>query len=55
LPVARELGENSLMFLVHPTLTANEIEQTCAVIHQVMNEAGLLGKSAEFSSHSLSF
>ena len=29
LPIARELGENSLMFLVHPTLTTSEIELTC--------------------------
>lgn len=28
-PVAAELGALSLMFLVHPTLTAAEIEQTC--------------------------
>ena len=36
LPVARELGDTSLMFLVHPTLTAAEIDQTCAVIAEVM-------------------
>lgn len=36
LPVARELGETSLMFLVHPTLTEDEIEKTCAVIDEVM-------------------
>ena len=31
---AKELGETSLMFLVHPTLTKNEIKQTCdAIIH----------------------
>jgi dTDP-4-amino-4,6-dideoxygalactose transaminase len=35
LPVARELGETSLMFLVHPTLTKEEIELTCAVIGEV--------------------
>lgn len=40
LPVARELGETSLMFLVHPTLTEAEIEKTCAVIDEVM---GLVG------------
>lgn len=34
--VARELGETSLMWLVHPTLTDSEIAKTCAVIHQVM-------------------
>jgi len=39
LPVARELGETSLMFLVHPTLTQAEIAKTCAVIGQVLGEA----------------
>jgi dTDP-4-amino-4,6-dideoxygalactose transaminase len=39
LPVAKELGETSLMFLVHPTLTNAEIEKTCQVIQQVMREA----------------
>jgi dTDP-4-amino-4,6-dideoxygalactose transaminase len=41
LPVAQELGETSLMFLVHPTLTEDEIGKTCAVIDEVMGEAGL--------------
>ena len=36
LPVARELGETSLMFLVHPTLTNGEIGKTCTVLHDVM-------------------
>ena len=40
LPVARALGETSLMFLVHPTLTAAEIDRTCAAIRQVLAEAG---------------
>ena len=39
LPVARELGETSLMFFVHPTLTDAEIEKTCAVLTEVMIEA----------------
>ena len=38
-PVARELGDTSLMFLVHPGLTANEIEQACAALTQVMQQA----------------
>ena len=41
LPVARKLGETSLMFLVHPTLTKAEIEKTCAVIDKVLREAEL--------------
>ncbi len=36
LPVARALGENSLMFLVHPTLTDAEMAKTCAVIDSVL-------------------
>jgi len=38
-PIAKELGETSLMFLVHPTLKESEIEKTCEVIEQVMAEA----------------
>ncbi|MQX54377.1 DegT/DnrJ/EryC1/StrS family aminotransferase [Alcanivorax sediminis] len=41
LPVARELGETSLMFLVHPTLTADEIARTCDVLKKVMELATL--------------
>lgn len=35
LPVAKELGEASLMFLVHPTLTEEEIQKTCDVLTEV--------------------
>jgi len=35
LPVAKELGETSLMFLVHPTLTSEEIQKTCDVVSEV--------------------
>ncbi|NRP95494.1 dTDP-3-amino-3,6-dideoxy-alpha-D-galactopyranose transaminase [Marinobacterium sp. xm-g-59] len=35
LPVAKELGETSLMFLCHPTLTQKEIDLTCNVIKEV--------------------
>ncbi len=41
LPVAKELGETSLMFLVHPTLTKSEIESTCTTIYEVMLEASM--------------
>lgn len=37
--VAKELGETSLMFMVHPTLTEVEIAKTCDVLKRVMNEA----------------
>lgn len=39
LPVARELGETSLMFLVHPTLSEDEIERNCVAIAEVMQNA----------------
>lgn len=39
LPVARELGETSVMFLVHPTLTTSEIDKTCTVLTSVMRLA----------------
>lgn len=39
LPVAQGLGETSVMFLVHPTLSAVEMDQTCAAIRQVMQRA----------------
>ena len=35
LPIAKQLGETSLMFLVHPTLTAAEIAQTVDAIDRV--------------------
>ena len=39
LPVAHELGETGLMFLVHPTLEQRHIELTCEVLVDVMREA----------------
>lgn len=39
LPVAKELGETSLMFLVHPTLTEEEILRTCQTLREVMSLA----------------
>jgi dTDP-4-amino-4,6-dideoxygalactose transaminase len=36
---SKELGETSLMFLVHPTLTKDEIHQTCNIITSTMNLA----------------
>jgi len=38
---AYTLGETSLMFLVHPTLTDREIEKTCCAIQQVMTNASI--------------
>ena len=39
LPVAKDLGETSLMFLVHPTLTHAEITKTAEVISEVLGRA----------------
>jgi len=39
LTVAKALGDTSLMFLVHPTLTREEIDKTCAVLANVMDKA----------------
>lgn len=38
-PVARELGETSLMFLAHPTLNEADVERACNVVEEVMREA----------------
>lgn len=40
LPVARELGQTSLMMLVHPTLTAADIDRSCEVLNEVLGLAG---------------
>ncbi len=39
LPVARELGETSLAFLVHPTLPDSYVHQVCDVVAGVVTEA----------------
>jgi dTDP-4-amino-4,6-dideoxygalactose transaminase len=39
LPVARELGETSIAFLVHPTLTSEDMERMSAEISQVFESA----------------
>ena len=38
LPNAKELGEEFLIFLVHPTLTDEEIKLTFDVLIEVMRE-----------------
>ena len=38
LPIAKPLGETSVMFLVHPTLTTAEIEKTIQVINDVFTK-----------------
>ena len=39
LPNARSLGENSLMFLVHPTLSINDMEDIANAVEKVMAHA----------------
>ena len=39
LKVAKRLGETSLMFLIHPTLSKKETDLTCATIEKVMKLA----------------
>ena len=53
LPVARELGETSLMLLVHPTLTEQHIQAACDTIRRVMAEAAELNVSERAASASL--
>jgi dTDP-4-amino-4,6-dideoxygalactose transaminase len=38
LSIAKQMGETSVMFLVHPTLTSAEIEKAVAVIETVMKK-----------------
>jgi dTDP-4-amino-4,6-dideoxygalactose transaminase len=39
LPVARRLGDASLMFMVHPTLTEQDMRDTVAAVAKVMEAA----------------
>ncbi len=41
LPVARELAETALSFLVHPTLTEQDLSDTCAAVEKVMAASSL--------------
>ena len=41
LSVARELGETSLAFLVHPSLAVEHIDRTCDVLSDVMRRAAI--------------
>ena len=36
---ARLLGETSLAFLVHPTLSSGDLEKTCSVLETILNLA----------------
>jgi len=50
LTVARELGETSLMFLVHPTLTSAEIQKTCQVVQEVLTAVATTNHSKNRST-----
>jgi dTDP-4-amino-4,6-dideoxygalactose transaminase len=39
LPIAKELGETTLMFLIHPTLILDEMNAMCRAIEKIMNQA----------------
>ena len=39
LPIAKDLGESSLMFLIHPNLTSEDMERTVDCLGSVMSEA----------------
>lgn len=39
LSVSRDLGDTSIMLLVHPTLTDTEIDKTCDVLQEVLSLA----------------
>ena len=41
LPFAKELGETSLMFLVHPTITFEEMNEYSQIIKRIVSEATL--------------
>jgi dTDP-4-amino-4,6-dideoxygalactose transaminase len=45
LPNAKQLGETSLMLLVHPTLTEAEVTKTCTVLAEVLQQAA--GRTSE--------
>jgi dTDP-4-amino-4,6-dideoxygalactose transaminase len=45
LQVAKDLGETSLMWLVHPTLTDSEIQKTAQVIAMVLTKASRVDKN----------
>jgi len=45
LATAKSLDETGLMFLVHPTLTNNDMRDTCCAVEKVLNVASCSGSS----------
>ena len=54
LPVARQLGETSLMFLVHPTLGDDDMARACAAIERVLTAAAAEPRTAEIERSTVS-
>jgi dTDP-4-amino-4,6-dideoxygalactose transaminase len=50
LPAAKELGDTSLMFLVHPTLTSEDIDRACRVTEGIMATATRPASVAQHSA-----
>jgi len=48
LKVAKELGETSLMFLVHPTLSEIDMHDTCRAVAKVLDAAAHCGERRQF-------
>ncbi len=45
--VAKELGETSLMFLVHPTLSQSDMHDTCRAVAKVLDAASSSGQHTQ--------
>ena len=41
LPIAKELGETSIMFQIHPSINSNEMEDYCNTIDSIFKKASL--------------
>ena len=54
LTVARELGETSLMFLVHPTLAEIDMHDTCRAVGKVLDAATANGETGRLDEVSAS-
>jgi len=47
--IARRLGETSLMFLVHPTLSVDDMHETCQAVAKVMESAAATARASFYS------
>ena len=50
LPVAEELGQTSLMLLVHPTLTESDMSDTCRAVEKVLGVAAAGGSRTRYKA-----